>query len=110
MEHKNLEEGGICEWINAYLRDEIDAEVFANLVIFNYFRAGDISITLKGTILLAMGGMLSKKPFSPQDRKKVKELLRKMAEAYNQSDKTDKTDDVQPMVDDILKIVYSASK
>jgi hypothetical protein len=44
MEHKtNREEGGIGEWIDAYLHDEIDAEIFTNLVILNHFRAGDIS-------------------------------------------------------------------
>jgi len=36
----NLTKYGLCELINAYLRDEIDAEVFANLVILNHFCTG----------------------------------------------------------------------
>jgi hypothetical protein len=102
-----LAEGGLCDWINAYLREEIDAEVFINFVIFNYFRTWDISDTLKGTILLVMDRMVSKELFSPQERKRVKELMKKAVEAYNQSDKTDKTVAIEPIIDEIFKIVSS---
>ena len=84
----NLEEGDICDWINAYLHDEIDAEVFANLVIFYHLCSLDISDPIKGTILVVMGNMVSKKPFTQQDRKKVKEQLKKIVEIYNQSNKS----------------------
>jgi len=101
----NLAEKGLCEWINAYLRDEIDAEVFANLEILNHLCTGDISDDLRSAIFIVMGYMVSKKPFTPQDRKKVKEKLKKAVEIYNQSDKTDKTEEIEPLIDEIDKIV-----
>jgi len=102
---KSLAEGGLCDWINAYLRDEIDAEVFDNLVILNQFRTWDISGELKGTILLVMDRIVSKEPFTPHDRKKVKEQLKKAEEAYNNSNKPDKTKEIEPFIDELFKIV-----
>ena len=102
----NLAEKGLCEWINAYLRDEIDAEVFANLEILNHLRTGDISEDLQKIIFVVMSYIVSKKPFAPQDdRKKIKEKLKKAVEIYNQSDKTDKTEEIEPIIDEILNIV-----
>jgi hypothetical protein len=105
IDKKKLAASGLCDWINAYLRNEIDAEVFANLVILHQFRTGDISNDLKGTILLVMDRTISKESFTPQERKKAKELLKKAVEAYNKSDKPDKTEEIKPFIDELFKIV-----
>jgi hypothetical protein len=105
IDKKKLAAGGLCDWINAYLRDDISAEEFANLIILHQFRTGDISNDLKGTILLVMDRIISKEPFTPQERKKAKELLKKAMEAYNKSDKQDKTEEIEPFIDELFRIV-----
>jgi hypothetical protein len=113
MEDKSntTENYNFCNWVRAYLSEKIDADTFATLVILNHYCTEDTGN--RDMLVPVMDSVISMLPYKPSDdRKKVKEQLKKLVEAFNQPDKTKekKKEDIEEIILAVCTICREAKE
>jgi hypothetical protein len=101
-----MAEGRIREWIDMYLSEEISSSVFSILVILDDISRKEISLTLKGTINLAIECLISKKHISPKEEQTIKEALKRVERTINNGDK----EDLEAAADEAMEKITEIAK
>lgn len=104
---EKLVKAGLNGWIDAYLNGKMDSETLAILVIINNLELETISEYFNNTRPLVISCLISKEPFTPEERKETKEKLRRVKDAFNQSDGKNKTDEAEKIVEELFTFILA---